>query len=103
MITVLVQFDLAEPIDLPDASRLFAGTAEKYRAVPGLVRKYYIRAEDGRRAGGVYLWENRAAAEDFYNGEWRAMVTERYGGPPTLVYFDSPVIVDNLAGTISRD
>jgi hypothetical protein len=31
-------------------------------------------SETDRRAGGVYLWETRAAAEAVYNGEWKARV-----------------------------
>ncbi len=45
--------------------------------------------------GGVYLWENRAAAEGFYNEEWRKFVAEKYGGAPEIHYFVTPVIVDN--------
>ena len=33
------------------------------------MRKYYLRSEDGHRAGGVYLWETRVAAEAVYNAE----------------------------------
>ncbi|MCK7475929.1 MAG: YdhR family protein [Rhodopseudomonas palustris] len=50
--------------------------------MPGLVRKYYIRSEDGTTAGGVYFWENREAAEKVYTGEWRAFVEKLYGLGP---------------------
>ena len=69
-----------------------------YRNLPGLVRKYYLRSEDGRRAGGVYLWESRAAAEACYGGEWKARVEQLYGSTPEILWFDTPVIVDNSAG-----
>ena len=68
----------------------------------GLIRKYYLRSEDGRRAGGVYLWETRAAAEAVYNGEWKARVKTLYGSEPEISWFDTPVIVDNEAGGIIR-
>lgn len=100
MITALVQFTLPAPIDLKEAARLFEGSAEKYLGLPGLIRKYYIRAEDGGTAGGIYLWEDRAAAEKVYSGAWRDMVTERYGAPPTVTYFDTPVVVDNRTSAI---
>ena len=64
----------------------------------GLVRKYYLRSEDGYRAGGVYLWETRAAAEAVYNSEWKARVKQLYGSEPEISWFDTPVIVDNQAG-----
>ena len=60
MITAIVQFQLPAPVSLQEATRMFESTAPKYQNLPGLIRKYYLRSEDGRTAGGVYLWESRA-------------------------------------------
>ncbi|WP_420132880.1 YdhR family protein [Rhodopseudomonas sp.] len=98
MITTIVQFALTKPISLEDAARLFKTSAPKYQKMPGLIRKYYIRSEDGRTAGGVYLWDSREAAEAVYSGEWRTRVAQLYGAEPLISWFDSPVIVDNAAG-----
>jgi Putative mono-oxygenase ydhR len=98
MITAIVQFQLPSPITLAEATRRFESSAPKYQNLPGLIRKYYIRSEDGRIAGGVYLWQSRQAAERVYDGEWRARVEKLYGAKPTITWFDSPVVVDNLAG-----
>lgn len=101
MITTVVQFKLATPLSLEEAKRRFESSAPKYRNLPGLIRKYYIRAEDGLTAGGVYLWESRAAAEKAYTDEWRAFVEKLYGTAPVIAWFDSPVVVDNAAGAIT--
>jgi len=98
MITAIVQFALPKPVSLEEAQRIFESTAPKYRNLQGLVRKYYLRSEDGRTAGGVYLWQSKAAAEKVYNGEWRERVAKLYGNAPQVTYFDTPVIVDNSAG-----
>jgi heme-degrading monooxygenase HmoA len=98
MITAIVQFGLPKPVSLEEAQRMFEQTAPKYQNLPGLVRKYYLRSEDGRTAGGVYLWESKAAAEKVYNAEWRERVAKLYGNAPQVAYFDTPVIVDNAAG-----
>ncbi len=98
MITTIVQFRLPAPITLAEATRRFESSAPKYQNLPGLIRKYYIRSEDGRVAGGVYLWQSRPAAERVYDGEWRARVEKLYGAKPRITWFDSPVVVDNLAG-----
>ena len=102
MITTLVEFHLPAPISLEEATRRFEESAPKYRNLAGLIRKYYIRSQDGRVAGGIYLWESRPAAERVYDGEWRARVEQLYGAKPTITWFDSPVIVDNAAGTITK-
>jgi hypothetical protein len=98
MITTIVQFQLPAPVTLDEATRRFESSAPKYQNLAGLIRKYYIRSEDGRVAGGVYLWESREAAERLYDREWRERVEKLYGAKPVISWFDSPVIVDNLAG-----
>ena len=84
------------------ASRLSEHGAE-YRDVPGLVRKAYVLSDDGATAGGVYLWKSRADAEAMYTPAWRAFVRERYGSDPSIMFFESPVIVDNDRGEIVSD
>src|SRR3989442_1296360 len=74
MITALVQFQLSSPVSLAEATQRFEATAPKYQKLPGLIRKYYIRSEDGRVVGGVYLWQTRQAAERVYSAEWRERV-----------------------------
>jgi len=100
MITALVQFKLPEQLTLEQAKAKFTTTAPKYREVAGLLRKYYILAKDGRTAGGVYLWRSQEDAERLYTEEWKTFIVEKYGAEPTIVYFDSPVVVDNVAGRI---
>ncbi len=63
MITVIVEFSLPQPVTRAQAKEIFLGTAPKYLAMPGLVRKYYVLWPDGAAAGGVYLWRSRADAE----------------------------------------
>jgi hypothetical protein len=103
MITALVQFKLPQPITREKAREIFLSTAPKYREVPGLIRKYYLLSEDGRTAGGVYLWKSREDAEPLYGEDWRKLIAEKYGAEPTVQYFFSPVIVDNLTGEIITD
>jgi hypothetical protein len=103
MITTLVQFQLPTALTLEEATRRFETSAPKYQNLAGLIRKYYIRSEDGRTVGGIYLWESRRAAERVYDGEWRERVEKLYGARPTITWFDSPVVVDNLTGgTITK-
>jgi len=100
MITVIVQFNLPVALTLEKAEELFLRSAPQYRDTQGLTRKYYLLAEDGQTAGGVYLWNCRADAERFYSDEWNDFIMEKYGAAPSLSYFFSPVIVDNLSGQI---
>jgi len=103
MITALVQFKLPEPITREKAKEIFSSTAPKYRDVQGLIRKYYVLSEDGKTAGGVYLWKSREDAEKLYTDDWKKFIVEKYGAEPSVQYFATPVVVDNLTGEIITD
>jgi hypothetical protein len=94
VIVAIVRFPLDPPLPAGDARAMFEAGAPAYQKLPGLLRKHYLRAEDGATAGGVYLWESRAAAEAVYDDDWFARLTAKYGAPPTVEYFESPVTVD---------
>ncbi len=100
MITTLTTFALPKPITPDEAGQIFRSTAPKYLGVRGLIRKHYVLSEDGRTAGGVYLWESREDAEALYTDAWRAFVREKYGTEPAITYFHTPVVVDNVAQAI---
>jgi hypothetical protein len=103
MITALVQFKLPKPVTRAQAQEIFLGTAPKYREIDGLVRKYYLLSLDGGTGGGVYLWRSRQDAEQLYTADWKEFILDKYGSEPTVTYFETPVIVDNLIGDIIRD
>ena len=55
------------------------------------------------KAGGIYLWESRAAADAVYTEDWKAFVRGKYGSDPNLVFLNCPVIVDNASDEILID
>ena len=95
MITAIVRFQLPKGTTLDDAKALFEKSVPNYKSAQGLVRKYYLFGED-RIGGGVYLWESREAADQQYSAAWKSMITEKFGTPPEITYFETPVIVDNV-------
>lgn len=103
MITAITAFKLPKPITREEARSIFLSTAPTYQGVPGLFRKCYVLSQDGSTAGGIYLWNSRAEAEAMYTESWRAFVREKYGTEPSVTYFDSPVVVDNVSHEILSD
>jgi hypothetical protein len=99
MITAIVQYRLPPSIDLTACAEHFRKIAPGFRAVPGLIRKQFIYAED-RWAGGVYLWKTRAAADAFYSGPWLAGIRERYGMDPQIKFFETACVTDNSAEAV---
>jgi hypothetical protein len=101
MIVTIVTFHLAKPTTVAEMTKTFQSTAPKYQGLAGLLRKNYFVSEDGKRAGGIYVWQSRADAERVYTAEWAKFVESKYGTPPQIEYLHSPVMVDNRDGTIS--
>ena len=101
MIVAIVTFRLPRPTSLQDITKTFQSTAPRYQGMRGLLRKNYWLSEDGSRAGGIYVWESRADAERVYTADWKTLVEDKYGSPPTIEFLHSPVMVDNRDGTIS--
>ena len=103
MITVITSFQFPKPVTREEARRIFLSAAPRYLGVAGLLRKYYVLSQDGTTAGGVYLWNSRVEAEAMYTESWRAVARETFGANPSVTYFDSPVVVDNLTNEILSD
>jgi hypothetical protein len=103
VITAIVRFKLPATVDTAKAAELFEASAPKYRGLAGLIRKYYLFDAESSTGGGCYLWESREAADRVYNSEWCNMIAERYGAPPEISYFETPVVVDNASGKTILD
>lgn len=101
MIVTIVTFNLATPTTPAEMTKTFQATAPKYQGLAGLLRKNYFVSDDGKRAGGIYVWQSRADADRVYTAEWRKFVEGKYGVPPQIEYLHSPVMVDIREGTIS--
>ncbi len=94
MIVAVVNFALPAPLTTDEARAMFEASAPSYQTVDGLRRKHFLLADDGRSAGGVYLWDSRAQAEALYDDAWRSRVAARYGSAPQVTFYDSQVTVD---------
>src|SRR5262245_7005145 len=100
MMVTITTFNLAQPTTLDEITKTFQVTAPKYQGVAGLLSKNYWMSEDGRRVGGIYVWETRADADRLYTAEWKKFVEGKYGTAPQIEYLHSPVMVDNRDGSI---
>lgn len=100
MHTVMWTFQVPEGTTKADLRKTIEQTAASYIGIPGLIRKYYGIAEDGRTLCGIYLWHSRAQAEAFYTPDWVALVTKRWGAPPIRGEWETPMVVESEAGNL---
>ena len=67
---VIVQINYRRP-DMPKAeweARYTPERAQPFLAVPGLQWKIWLDGSEERRAGGIYLFADRAAAQAYVDG-----------------------------------
>jgi hypothetical protein len=95
MITAVVTFNVAKEMTRAKALETFKAVSPRFQNVPGLIRKQFLYDGDKSIAGGVYLWESRAAAEACYQGVWKDNIRKVALSEPNIAWFDTPVVVDN--------
>ena len=103
MITEIVTFKLPADSKRKDIFAAFDKTAAIWRDNPDLIRKNYLYDAEAGVAGGVYLWKEKAHALKWHGEEFRQRIKELYGATPTSQFFETPVVVDNVAGNIVTD
>jgi hypothetical protein len=99
MITAVVTIKLPEGLTREQWLENTKRIAARFQTIPGLIRKQFLYSDRGV-GGGVYLWESREAAEACYRGPWRDNIRNMFGVEPEIIWFDSPVVVDNVSHEI---
>ena len=103
MITVIVYFKLPDGMTREEIISKFEQNAQKWRDNQDLIRINYLIDLDRGIAGGVYLWKEKMHAEIWLGAEFRKMVKDNYGEEPTFQFFETPIVVDNIAGDIKKE
>ncbi len=101
MITTITSFPLPRQLTIEQARESFLNAVPMLQAVPGLLKKQFLLAEDGCSAGGAYLWKDRASAEAFEKNILIDSIRQQFGVTPTVTYYDTPVILDNENDEVS--
>ena len=103
MITVIVNFKLPAEMKREEIISKYEQTASKWSNNPDLIRKNYLIDLDRGIAGGVYLWKEKMHSQIWHGAEFRKMIKDNYGEEPTFQFFETPIVVDNIAGDITKE
>ena len=70
--------------------RAFIKSIPEYRQLAGLTFKYYhtLQTDSGKYFGGIYRWESRQHAENWFTEKWFSEVRRRRKTEGKVVYFD---------------
>ncbi|MDF0601953.1 hypothetical protein P1J78_14510 [Psychromarinibacter sp. C21-152] len=94
----IVTFDLRPGTTREEVLAGAHKVADKWRAVPELVRKSFFHDPERGVAGAVYQWADPAAADRWHDAAWRASIVETYGSEPRVERYEMTLIADNELG-----
>jgi len=101
MICEMVRFQVREGSTRDDVMADARSVVERWQSEPDLVRKHFLF--DGvSETIGLYLWQNKQAALAAHDEAWRQRVRDVHGSEPEISYFDTLMILDNLAGNVTE-
>ncbi len=95
-VAVLVAIPIPAAMPQDKLRGLYAGSQAEFRALAGLIRKYYTIGDDNT-GGGIYLFSDRAAAEAHFSPAWKEGVLKRWGKPAVVSYYAVPIALDGPA------
>jgi len=52
--------------------------APRFRAMPGLIQKYYVRGQDEGEFAGVYLWDSMESLDAFRASDLAKSIADAY-------------------------
>jgi len=101
MICEIVTFQVRDGASRADVLADARSVAERWRREPDLIRKHFL-FDGGRETIGLYLWKNKAAAIAAHDEIWRQRIRDAHGSEPTIRYYDTLMIVDNLSDSVTE-
>ncbi|GHF70306.1 YdhR family protein [Seohaeicola zhoushanensis] len=87
MIVQFVQFETA--LSETEAMAIAEERLPQFRALPGLVQKFYLKLDKPNHFGGFYIWESREAMEAFRASDLARTIPSAYrviGKPEVTIY-----------------
>jgi heme-degrading monooxygenase HmoA len=62
----------------------------RFREIPGLVQKYYVKLYQPNRYGGIYIWDSAQSMQAFRESELAASIPAAYAvaGAPTVEIYE---------------
>lgn len=87
MIIQVVRFESA--LDFEAVLEVARERAPEFEKLPGLLQKYYTRAENGAKVAGIYVWDSEESMQEYRNSGLAATIPKAYqvqGAPEVEIY-----------------
>ena len=66
--------------NLPEEALLTKARAREsmFKAIPGLIQKYYVKTGEPQQYGGIYVWDSPESLQEFRNSDLAKSIPEAY-------------------------
>ena len=61
-----------------EVNQRFKERSDRYRKVPGLIQKYYVKFTKTGEYGGIYIWDSRESLDAWRAGNLSGTLAETY-------------------------
>lgn len=87
-IVLLVKFK--SPLSLDEIREVASSRIDQFRALGGLVQKYYLRDKATGEVAGLYLWDSAESLGEYQKSELRRTIAAAYQaqGEPRIEVYD---------------
>jgi len=78
-------------------------SVDLYSKLTGLLFKYYTIAVEDGKVGGIYLWQDQHAADQFYDQAWRQRIQDSYQEAAELTFYAAQLTMVNPSDVAFRE
>ena len=61
-----------------EALKIAEERAPQFKAIPGLIQKYYVRASPPHHFAGIYIWDSMESLQSFRTSDLALSIPEAY-------------------------
>ena len=97
-VLAIIVYKLPKGTDRVTGVQMFRDSIPRYMSMPGLLRKNVIYDEG--IGGGVYLFESQEALDRSLTEDWKKYMADKYGEPPQITIYESPICMDQQYGRV---
>ena len=89
MVIQFVRFESSLPEE--EAMQVVMDRVDRFRALPGLIQKYYVKIGQPNQYGGIYVWDSMESLSAFRESDLAAGIPAAYKvkGVPTVEILDT--------------
>ncbi|MCT4623961.1 MAG: hypothetical protein N4A46_10090 [Schleiferiaceae bacterium] len=76
--TIMQMVRLRTKLSMEELLKIANERAPKFRALPGLIQKYYVNLPEPDMYAGVYIWDTKSSLLEFKESELAATIAKSY-------------------------